>query len=162
MTAGPRLLDDEDLLGTLGFYRGIVAAKLAGLSRDDALRVRLPSGPTLLGVLVHLTWVERWWGGHVLGGGPASQAWAADDDASFAVPADLDVDAALDAYRSACAVTDDVLTRLGLDAVGAFPDPFFGDVTVRYVVWHLVKELCRHCGHLDVLRELTDGATGFA
>lgn len=168
MTAAlaPRALDDDELLATLRFYRSVVVAKVSGLSAAEAVRVRLPSGPTLLGVLVHVTWVERWWFAHVLAGGPAEAAWADDDDATFVVPAGLTVDDAIAEYRRACEASDAVLAGLaprgGLDAVGAVPDDFFGAVTARYVVWHLVKELCRHCGHLDVLRELTDGATGFA
>ena len=33
-------------------------------------------------------------------------------------------------------------------------------MTVRYVVQHVITETARHAGHLDVLRELTDGGVG--
>lgn len=32
--------------------------------------------------------------------------------------------------------------------------------TLRWVLIHTVEELARHAGHLDILRELLDGATG--
>ena len=31
---------------------------------------------------------------------------------------------------------------------------------VRWVLTHMIEETARHVGHLDVLRELTDGLTG--
>ncbi|NYI92854.1 hypothetical protein HNR02_006229 [Amycolatopsis endophytica] len=35
-----------------------------------------------------------------------------------------------------------------------------GTINLRYVLIHLVEETGRHAGHLDLLRELTDGRTG--
>jgi len=33
-------------------------------------------------------------------------------------------------------------------------------VNLRWILHHLVEENARHNGHLDILRELADGATG--
>jgi len=33
-------------------------------------------------------------------------------------------------------------------------------VTLRWVLFHLTEETARHNGHLDILRELADGARG--
>ncbi|HLK79867.1 MAG TPA: DUF664 domain-containing protein [Streptosporangiaceae bacterium] len=33
-------------------------------------------------------------------------------------------------------------------------------VTLRWVLLHLTEETARHNGHLDILRELADGARG--
>jgi hypothetical protein len=33
-------------------------------------------------------------------------------------------------------------------------------VSLRWILLHLIEETARHNGHLDILRELTDGATG--
>jgi hypothetical protein len=33
-------------------------------------------------------------------------------------------------------------------------------VTLRWVLIHLIEETARHAGHLDILRELIDGAAG--
>jgi len=33
-------------------------------------------------------------------------------------------------------------------------------VTMRWILLHLIEETARHNGHLDVLRELADGARG--
>jgi hypothetical protein len=33
-------------------------------------------------------------------------------------------------------------------------------VTLRWILFHLTEETARHNGHLDILRELADGARG--
>lgn len=35
-----------------------------------------------------------------------------------------------------------------------------GEVTLRWVLVHMIEETARHFGHLDRLREMLDGATG--
>jgi hypothetical protein len=35
------------------------------------------------------------------------------------------------------------------------------DFTLRFALLHMIEETARHCGHLDLLREVTDGAVGF-
>ncbi len=35
-----------------------------------------------------------------------------------------------------------------------------GEVSLRWVLVHMIEETARHLGHLDVLRELLDGETG--
>jgi hypothetical protein len=45
-----------------------------------------------------------------------------------------------------------------MDATGT---SWHGDtVTMRWVKIHMLEEVARHAGHLDILRELIDGATG--
>jgi hypothetical protein len=33
-------------------------------------------------------------------------------------------------------------------------------VTLRWILFHLTEETARHNGHIDILRELADGARG--
>ena len=33
-------------------------------------------------------------------------------------------------------------------------------VTMRWVLIHMIEEVARHAGHMDIMRELIDGATG--
>jgi hypothetical protein len=41
------------------------------------------------------------------------------------------------------------------------PEELPGEIqTVRDVVLHVIEEVARHAGHLDIARELLDGATG--
>jgi hypothetical protein len=46
------------------------------------------------------------------------------------------------------------LRQPGIAACGA------ESVTLRGVLFHLTEETARHNGHLDILRELADGARG--
>ena len=34
------------------------------------------------------------------------------------------------------------------------------DFTLRFALLHMIEETARHCGHLDLLREATDGVVG--
>jgi len=41
------------------------------------------------------------------------------------------------------------------------PHPRMGQVSLRWIYVHMIEETARHAGHADILREQTDGATGF-
>ena len=64
-------------------------------------------------------------------------------------------------YRAACTRHRDQVASLDLDTpsrgeLGWRTEP----VTLRWVLLHLTEETARHNGHLDILRELADGAGG--
>ena len=61
-------------------------------------------------------------------------------------------------YRNACEQSRAVAAGLALDH--AVPHPRLGSVNLRWIYAHMIEETARHVGHLDILRELTDGATG--
>jgi uncharacterized damage-inducible protein DinB len=156
--APPRDLDDSVLLRQLDCYRLVVLGKAAGLDRDAANEVVLPSRVTLLGVVAHLAEVEREWFGHCVIGEPMDDY---DNDDTFRVDADASVEDVVGDYREACLRSKEIVAQVGsLDAVTREPHWYFGIVTVRYVVQHVITETARHTGHLDILRELTDGAVG--
>ena len=51
-----------------------------------------------------------------------------------------------------------VIDSLDVEATGT---AWSGEkVSLRWVLIHMVEETTRHTGHLDILRELLDGATG--
>ena len=35
------------------------------------------------------------------------------------------------------------------------------ELSVRWIYLHMTEETARHAGHIDILRELVDGVTGF-
>ncbi len=47
-----------------------------------------------------------------------------------------------------------------LDVAGVGTASFGESVSMRWVLIHMIEETARHAGHLDILRELIDGATG--
>ena len=61
-------------------------------------------------------------------------------------------------YRRACAAADAVIDEVDLDELGT---TWFGEaVSLRWVLIHMIEETARHVGHMDILRELIDDATG--
>jgi len=50
---------------------------------------------------------------------------------------------------------------VSLEVRSALPHEYFGFVTLRWILLHMANETTRHAGHLDILRELTDGQTGY-
>jgi hypothetical protein len=163
MLDGTRVLDRAALIASLDEQRMIAANKLRGLTRADSVAVTMPSGTTLLGVVKHLAWVEVEWFQRIVAGREVDLPEDAepDVDASF-VLADGDTpDSILVLYDAACAESRAIVEERRLDdvTVGAHPD--FGRCTIGWILHHMIRETARHAGHADILRELTDGSTGF-
>jgi uncharacterized damage-inducible protein DinB len=154
--------DERDTMaGYLDFQRATVRWKLAGLSDADARRSVVPSPlTTLAGVVKHLIDVERYWFQQVLDGrDDLTYAWTRDDlDGDWRIEPGETVAGLLAGYDEACAQSRDVLARLSLDGSGRRPDGT--EVSVRWVLAHMLEETARHAGHADLLRELVDGVTG--
>jgi hypothetical protein len=47
-----------------------------------------------------------------------------------------------------------------LDTIAAFRASRRGDVSLRWILVHMIEEYARHCGHADLIREAIDGVTG--
>lgn len=153
-----RDLDDATLIAALDGQRRAVLGKVAGIDRATAEVRRTASGTTIAGVLQHLVVVERDWFGHLFAGGPDLYGDLEDD---FAPPTDLTLDDLVEEYRAACRQSAVVVAAASsFDTVSALPHPFFGLVTLRWLHMHLLRETARHAGHLDILREETDGQLG--
>lgn len=144
------------LTGMLDWDRAVVGNKALGLDRAGATRIATPSGVTVLGLVTHLTAVEARWFQHHLAGDPGVPS----SEGSFDPPPGLTVEDAVAAYRATCATSQEITAGLALDAVGAIPHLHLGAVTLRYGLAHMIEETARHLGHMDVLRELTDGQVG--
>jgi uncharacterized damage-inducible protein DinB len=154
-----RDLDDEELFKSLDWNRSVVVRKLEGLTFDTATKVRTPTGLTLLGVVRHLAWDERGWFGHFLLG---EHDDAVDIDESFAVDSVSSVEEVVADYLAAVERSREIVRQLpSLQVQSVLPHDYFGIVTVRWILLHMTTETTRHAGHMDILRELTDGQTGY-
>jgi len=158
-----RFLDRDALVTSLDEQRMILAGKLRGLSREQAEAVAMPSGTTLLGLANHLAWVEIEWFQSVVAGRPIDLPAEVEPgvDASFSVADDASTESVLAFYDDACAASRLVLDEFGLDDVTKGAHWYFGHCSVAWVLHHMIRETARHAGHADILRELTDGTTGF-
>lgn len=151
----------EILEAFLDLYREVVRRKVADLS-DDALRVRyVPSATTLAGIVRHLTAVERGWFQRRLGQylEDVLDPNTGGGDDSWELGPDDTIDRLLADYEAACEESRRIAAGMALD--DAVPHHRLGQVSLRWVLVHMIEESARHAGHADILRELTDGRTGF-
>jgi uncharacterized damage-inducible protein DinB len=152
----------EVLLGYLTYFRSVLEAKLDGMRDADLQRSHVPSGWTPLELVKHLTYVERRWLVWGFEGRHVPDPWGDERDGRWHVTPEETLDELMAALRAQAEQTREVVLRHDLDAVGE-PGPRWEGAppaTLERVLLHLVQEYARHVGHLDVVRELWDGATG--
>jgi Protein of unknown function (DUF664) len=150
----------------LEYYRAVVVRKAEGISEEDARRATCPpSDLTIIGIVRHLTEVERTWFRRDIAGEDAPPLYygeahpTSDRDGDFHPPDDATLAAALAAYADEVARSRAVLvTVASLDDVerGAHSTPR----NVRWILVHMIEEYSRHAGHLDLLRQPIDGEVG--
>jgi uncharacterized damage-inducible protein DinB len=146
----------------LDYHRDTLLAKCAGLTAEQLkLRAVPPSCLSLLGLVRHLTDVERGW----FRQGAASQDvpdlyWTeADEGADFNEIEAADAEADLETYQREIIAARKAVADKGLDDVVSFS---WGgaDRDIRWIYLHVIEEYARHNGHADLIRERIDGVTG--
>lgn len=154
----------EVLSGFLRYQRTTLELKCSGLSAEQmARRAVEPSSLSLLGLLRHMADVERVWFRVVMAGTEAApHFWSKEEnDADFDnVAADEEmVRDAWTRWREEVAFAERFVEEApSLGTVGK--DPRRGEVSLRWVMAHMVEEYARHNGHADLLREAIDGTVG--
>ena len=161
----PERLTDEraSLEQWLDYHRATLLVKCAGLDEQQLKRRPLPpSRLSLLGLVRHLTEVERSW----------FRMHAAQLDLEFPYDPDgigldfeeidsADAAADLDAFRAECAASRAAVAALSLeDVVPGRGDHPERTRNIRWIYVHMIEEYARHNGHADLLREAIDGQTG--
>ena len=160
MKRGPFTGDEKQTLQLfLDRHRDAVLWKLDGLDDEQVRRPMTPSGTNLLGLVKHLASVEYSWFCETFGRETERLPYAdGDDDADMRAESHETTADIVEFYGRARAAADQAITETKLDDVGT---AWFGDtVSMRWVLVHMVEETARHAGHMDILRELIDGATG--
>jgi uncharacterized damage-inducible protein DinB len=156
--------DERTILTTfLDYVRATVHAKCEDLAEADARHAPLSTSPlmTLAGLVNHLRWVEYFWFQVMLLGEDDHGPWTEEDpDREMRIAVEVPIAQLLDEYQAQCARYRDLVASLDLDTPSKRPVRDAGPVTLRWILFHLVEETARHNGHLDLLRELADGATG--
>lgn len=133
-------------------HRVLLSRCLDGLSDDQARRRLVPSKTTLLGLVKHVTFVERvWFDEAVTGRSRAELGIQAGPDESF----DLNVTDAITSVREAYVTTCEASRRAvaGLHLEDVLRGNRRGPLPLRWVYLHVLRELAQHCGHADILRE---------
>ncbi len=150
------------LQGWLDYHRATLRWKCAGLTGEQLVRRPVaPSTLSLLGLVRHMTEVERGWFRRRFGaqtGLPALYFSDEQPDGDFDLtdPAGAETDFA--AFTSECAAADEAASGHSLDETFAS----YGGETLdlRWIYLHMIEEYARHNGHADLIRELIDGVTG--
>ena len=141
----------------LDWHRLTLLLKCAGLTGEQmAERAVPPSSLSLLGLVRHMTKVERAWFRQRFAGEPVGNPFE---------EADADFDR-LDPARAAAdyaRLTEEIKAADVAVANASLDDTFVhrGEVmSLRMIYLHMIEEYARHNGHADLLRERTDGTTG--
>lgn len=151
--------EKESLLISLDRHRDVVMWKIDGLDDEQLRRPMTPSGLTLLGLVKHLAAVEYGWFCQPFGRDTEPLPFDHDDDdADLRIGENETTADVIDFYRRARAAANESIAELDVDAVGT---AWFGDqVSLRWILIHMIEETARHVGHIDIMRELIDGRTG--
>ncbi len=163
-TSPGRILGERQALEAwLDFHRDTLLHKCAGLTAGQLKeRAVPPSRLSLLGLVRHMTEVERWW----------FRMHAANADLPFPYDADqtgqdfealdeADAAANIEAFQQEIGHARATVARTQLDDVV----PSRGDHPertrdIRWIYLHMIEEYARHNGHADLIRERIDGVTG--
>ncbi|MFE5329289.1 DinB family protein [Embleya sp. NPDC056575] len=148
--------EKESLLASLDRHRDAVLWKLDGLDDDALRRPMTPSGTNLLSLVKHLAAVEYGWFCTTFGR-ETEPLWFDPEDDMTVLPSESTADLVA-FYGRARVAADRVVDELGLDDVGTSWNG--NTVSLRWVLIHMIEDTARHAGHMDIVRELLDGATG--
>lgn len=148
--------------GWLEYHRQTLLGKCAGLTAEQLKMASVePSTLTLLGLVRHMTGVERWWFRQCGAGEKVEVIYCTEEspDGDFDDLADADAAADLAAFVTECAAADAAMLGRSLDDTFRRPGRDT-DISLRWVYTHMIEEYARHNGHADLIRERVDGATG--
>ena len=148
----------ESLCALLDYSREAMLRKLAGLSAEEVRRPMVPSGVSLLGMVKHLAYVERWWFQAVFAGEDVDFPWTDDDpDADWRVEPDESTAAIVALYEAETARSHEIVANATLEDVSRWEGTSF---PVGWLLPYMIQEVSRHNGHADIQRELIDGQMG--
>ena len=155
----PRVGDERTLLcAMVDYQRAVLLRKVGGLDEDDLRRTMTPTGLTLLGLVKHLAYIERYWFQEVFAGETVTMPWSDDDpDADWRPDPGESAQEIVALYLAKAERSRQIAGAADLDAMSAHAGVA---VSLRWVLLHMLEELARHLGHADLMREQIDGATG--
>jgi uncharacterized damage-inducible protein DinB len=153
---------ERDLLGLfLRWQRQTLELKCAGLTPEQLASRPIPmTTMSLLGLLRHMADVERSWFRRRLAGEDVPRRYSFEDDRD----GDWDnatagvADEGWAAWREEVAFAEAFYDANDLDARGRGEG--MAELSLRWVMLHMIEEYARHNGHADLLRQAIDGRVG--
>jgi uncharacterized damage-inducible protein DinB len=158
------VLGERDALeARLDFQRETLLLKCTGLTAAQLKeRTVPPSRLSLLGLVRHMTEVERWW--FRMHAANTDLPFPYDPDQTgqdFEALDDADPAANIAAFRQEIEHARAAVAGRQLDDVvpshGHHPER---TRDIRWIYLHMIEEYARHNGHADLIRERIDGVTG--
>lgn len=142
----------EQMLAFLRTQRELVAASAVDLTDEQAHR--RPDGKLIpvIGIVNHLTHVERRW----IDGSYLRRPVPPRSEQEFAVAASVGLAEVMDAYAARAARTE-AAVRDAPDLSVPCLHPHHSGIDLRWVLLHLIEETAHHAGHADSTREMLDG-----
>lgn len=157
----PYTAGEKETLGALlDLQRAALVAICEGCSDEDLRKRLVASDTTILGIVKHEAYAERWWFQENFAGERPDYAWSEEDpDADFRIEDHETTEDILDLYARECDKSRAIFEGAGLDDLAARLRGG-NEISLRWIVARMIWETARHCGHADILREQLDGATG--
>ncbi|MDQ1246345.1 MAG: hypothetical protein QG597_713 [Actinomycetota bacterium] len=144
------------LLAFLDFQRKLARHRLTGLTEGQAKTRLVPSLTTPAGIISHLAAVERFWFLRVLDGQDWRPPWTKDDPNAEWRVRSTPLPAIMADYRAAIAEANEAIDRHQLEDHARARRDVDQQVTMRWILVHMIAETAQHNGHLDILREQLD------
>jgi uncharacterized damage-inducible protein DinB len=159
----PERVDERASLDSfLDYHRQTLLWKCSGLTAEQLKRRAVGSTSlTLLGLVRHMTEVERGWFRRGVAGERLDAVYFTEEspDADFDDIGTADAEADFAAYLAEVEACRQAVAGRGLDET--FIRARSGtEISLRWVYLHMIEEYARHNGHADLIREAIDGATG--
>src|SRR5580658_7086560 len=160
-----RLSDEKTALEEwVDFHRATLLMKCEGLTAEQLkMRSVEPSTLTLLGLVRHMSEVERGWFRRHAAREHVDYVYSTPEepDADFLNVETADAAADVAHFVAECQLSREATATLSLDDVvpsrGHHPER---TRNIRWIYLHMIEEYARHNGHADLIRELIDGRTG--
>ncbi|MET9364700.1 DinB family protein [Streptomyces sp. NPDC006632] len=146
--------------------RGAVRRSVIGLTEEQAASRPSASALSLSGLLKHVAECELNWLRMAQQRPNARQRDQSNWHESFRLVGDESIEGTLAFWDEVALETEEFIRKVpSLDDTFPLPEaPWFpkdGQVSMRWMMIHLVEEFARHAGHADIVRESLDGKTAF-
>ncbi len=150
--------EKEMLSAFLDYHRATLLIKVDGVSDADLRRKPTVSSMSLLGLIKHLAYVERFWFQGAFASIDVTFPWTKDDpDADWRIEDSESTEDILALFKAEVAKSQEITAAGHLDAIAHREG---ADCSLRWILVHMIEEVARHNGHADILRETIDGVTG--
>ncbi len=164
ITRPDELLTGEErpmLTAMLDYHRQTLLAKCGGLTAEQLTTRAVPTTTlTMLGLVRHMTIVERGWFREGAAGQQQHPLYWSDDnlDGDFTDGTPESAEEDYNRYLSEVKLSDEAVADLPLDC--EYTRSNGKTFSLRWIYLHMIEEYARHNGHADLIREALDGRTG--